>query len=113
MTFGHMAQQTRKSATIFGVRFRQARLRAGLSQKEVGVLAGIDEFVASSRINQYERGVHTPDHATACKLARVLRVPAAFLYSDDDRIAELLLAVAHLTSHQIRQLAHRLTAQVS
>lgn len=108
-----MAQQRRNAGTIFAVRFRQARLRAGLSQKEVGVLAGIDEFVASSRINQYERGVHTPDHATACKLARVLRVPTAFLYSDDDRIAELLLAVEHLTSHQVRQLAKRLAAQGS
>jgi transcriptional regulator with XRE-family HTH domain len=66
-----------------------------------------------SRINQYERGVHTPDHATACKLARVLRVPTAFLYSDDDRIAELLLAVEHLTAHQVRQLAKRLAAQGS
>jgi transcriptional regulator with XRE-family HTH domain len=108
-----MAQQRRKAGTIFAARFRQARLRAGLSQKEVGVLAGIDEFVASSRINQYERGVHTPDHATACKLARVLRVPTAFLYSDDDRIAELLLAVEHLTAHQVRQLAKRLAAQGS
>ena len=113
MTFGHMAQLTRKGGTIFGVRFRQARLRAGLSQKEVGVLAGIDEFVASSRINQYERGVHTPDHSTACKLARVLSVPTAFLYSDDDRIADPLLAVANATPHQVRQLARRLTEKGS
>jgi transcriptional regulator with XRE-family HTH domain len=111
MTFGHMAQLTRSGATVFGKRFRQARLRTGLSQKAVGMAAGIDEFVASSRINQYERGVHAPDYATACKLARVLGVPTAFLYSDDERIAELLLALAQLTSNQVKQLVQRLTAQ--
>lgn len=53
---------------------------------------GIDAFVASTRINRYELGIHRPDLLTVRKLARVLDVPAAFFFADeDDEIAELLL----------------------
>jgi transcriptional regulator with XRE-family HTH domain len=41
--------------------WKEARLRAGISQEKLGVLAGIDEASASARMNQYERGKHTPD----------------------------------------------------
>ncbi|CAB5722845.1 Helix-turn-helix [Delftia tsuruhatensis] len=76
----------------WGARLKQARLAAGLSQKMLGVEAGIDSFVASARINRYELGVHKPDLLTARKLAQVLQVPMAFFYSDaDDEVAELLL----------------------
>ena len=37
-------------------RLKEARLRSGLSQEKLGVLAGIDEASASARMNQYERG---------------------------------------------------------
>ncbi len=46
-------------------RLKEARLRAGLSQQKLGILAGIDEATASARMNQYERGIHTPDFALA------------------------------------------------
>lgn len=74
----------------WGVRLKQARLAAGLSQKTLGVEAGIDQFVASTRINRYELGVHKPDLLTAKNLAKVLRVPAAFFYAEDDEIADLI-----------------------
>ena len=74
----------------WGVRLKQARLVAGLSQKTLGVEAGIDQFVASTRINRYELGVHKPDLLTAKNLAKVLRVPAAFFYAEDDEIADLI-----------------------
>lgn len=35
---------------IFCKRLKEARLAAGLSQKKLGIAAGIDEFVASTRI---------------------------------------------------------------
>lgn len=75
----------------WGARLKQARLAAGLSQKMLGIEAGIDAFVASTRINRYELGIHKPDLLTVRKLAQVLKVPVAFFYADtDDEIADLL-----------------------
>jgi len=81
-------------------RLKAARERAGFSQKALGVLAGIDEFVASPRINQYERGVHTPGFQMAQRLAHKLNVPTAYLYADSDAEAELLLAFRELTEKE-------------
>ncbi|MGE4329334.1 helix-turn-helix domain-containing protein [Diaphorobacter sp.] len=75
----------------WGARLKQARLAAGLSQKMLGIEAGIDAFVASTRINRYELGIHRPDLLTVRKLAKVLDVPVAFFFADEeDEIAELL-----------------------
>ncbi|MEQ6438188.1 helix-turn-helix transcriptional regulator [Comamonas sp. w2-DMI] len=75
----------------WGARLKQARLAAGLSQKMLGIEAGIDAFVASTCINRYELGIHKPDLLTVRRLAAVLQVPVAFFYADtDDEIAELL-----------------------
>lgn len=67
------------------------RLAKGLSQKKVGILAGIDEFVASTRINRYEKGVHQASLEVAQKLAKVFDVPLAFFYTEDDDLASLLM----------------------
>jgi len=72
-------------------RLKQARLMRGLSQKQLGILAGIDRFVASARMNQYERGVHAPDFKTVIALAKVLQVPTAYLFCIEDDLAELIL----------------------
>ncbi|MFM9428995.1 transcriptional regulator with XRE-family HTH domain [Variovorax sp. GrIS 2.14] len=74
----------------WGARLKQARIAAQLSQKQLGVQAGIDQFVASTRVNRYELGVHKPDYLTAQNLAKVLGVSAAFLYAPEDEIAGLL-----------------------
>lgn len=73
-------------------RLREARLKAGLSQERLGVLAGIDEMSASARMNQYERDKHAPDWLTVQRLAGVLQVPVAYFYAEDDALAEMLLA---------------------
>ncbi len=73
-------------------RLKEARTALGLSQKQLGIEAGLDEFVASTRINRYEVGVHAPDYPMAIRLARVLRVPVAFLYCDNDELAQMILA---------------------
>ncbi|CAE6871507.1 helix-turn-helix domain-containing protein [Paraburkholderia domus] len=77
--------------SVFGGRLKEARLRANLSQKRLGIAAGLDEFVASTRINRYELGIHKVDYPFACKLAAVLSVPVAYFYSEDDELAELIL----------------------
>ncbi|WP_226093619.1 helix-turn-helix transcriptional regulator [Dickeya oryzae] len=77
---------------VFCQRLKQAKLAKGLSQKKLGIAAGIDEFVASTRINRYEKGVHEASIDTAQQLADALDVPLAFFYTADDQLAELMLA---------------------
>ena len=59
-------------------------------------LAGIDEFSASARVNQYERGVHMPNYSTATRLAEVLDVPVSYLYEPNNKMAELILEASRL-----------------
>lgn len=54
-------------------------------------MAGIDKFVASARMNQYERGVHSPDFKTVVALSGVLKVPTAFLFCIEDELAKEIL----------------------
>jgi transcriptional regulator with XRE-family HTH domain len=83
-------------SSVFSKRLRKAREDAGLSQKELGILAGLDPFVASTRINRYEQGVHAADLATAKRLAKALGVPLAYLYADNDRLARMIRAFSAL-----------------
>jgi transcriptional regulator with XRE-family HTH domain len=76
----------------FPKRLKEARLAKGLSQKKLGILAGMDQFAASPRMNQYEKGVHSPDFQTVRALAKVLEVPTAYFYCEEDELAGLILA---------------------
>jgi transcriptional regulator with XRE-family HTH domain len=89
-------------------RIKQARLKAGLSQKQLGIAAGIDEFSASPRINQYERGKHTPDFTMAERLAGALGVPTPFLYASNEELAELILLFERLPSREKRRIMNEL-----
>lgn len=68
-------------------RLKEARERAGLSQRELGLRAGMDPGSASARVNQYERGRHTPDFGTLASIAQVLNVPVAYFYAVEDGLA--------------------------
>lgn len=83
--------------SVIARRLKEARLLAGLSQERLGILAGIDEFSASARMNQYERGKHTPDLLTVERVAAVLGVPVPYFYATDETIAELLLLFGGLS----------------
>ena len=89
---------------VWRKRLKEARLALGLSQKQLGVQAGLDEFVASARINRYEVGVHAPDYPMAVRLARVLGLPVAYLYCDNDELAQMMLAF-HRASKAARRRA--------
>lgn len=91
-----MNKDAKFALPIFSRRMKTARERLGISQTELGVRAGIDEFCASARINQYERGKHAPDFLTVCNLAKVLSVPAAYFYTEDDNLAELIMLFGKL-----------------
>src|SRR3989338_8407525 len=94
-------------------RLKAARLRAKLSQRHLCIAAGIDEFSASPRINQYERGKHTPDFHTAERLAKVLGCPTTYLYTREDDLAELILQWADLPERQKRRLLSQLRSEKS
>lgn len=96
---------------IFCQRLKAARLAAGLSQKQLGIRAGLDEFVASTRINRYEVGVHEPDLSMAQRLAEVLEVPLAYFYAQDDRLARCILGFAALAPSEQDALLAQLPAQ--
>lgn len=80
----------KRNIPVYGRRLREAREAKGLSQKTLGIEAGIDEFVASTRVNRYEAGVHQPDYQTLTNLAEVLELPTAYFYAEDDRLARLI-----------------------
>lgn len=77
---------------VLSRRLKQARERKGLSQKQLGIAAGLDRFVASTRVNRYERGVHQPDPVTVQRMADALGVPVAYLFASDERLARMILA---------------------
>jgi transcriptional regulator with XRE-family HTH domain len=72
-------------------RLKEARLAAGLSQKSLGIAAGMDQFSASSRMNQYETGKHVPDYHTLERIAKVLNVPTAYFYAENDKLAVAII----------------------
>ena len=92
-------------------RLKQARLKCGISQRNLGIAAGIDPTSASARMNQYERGKHVPDFDTLTKLSAVLDVPVTFFYCTDDADAEFQLNYHQLQSQQqsqVKQLLQRI-----
>lgn len=91
---------------IFCKRLKEARLAAGLSQKRLGIAAGIDEFVASTRINRYEKGVHEADIHTAQKLAQTLNVPLAYFYVENDQLAAIVMNFDKLSKEDKEKIIH-------
>lgn len=98
-----------EEVSTFARRLREAREAIGISQKQLGVLAGIDQFVASARINQYERSKHLPDLLTAQRLAVELRIPVSFLYEPNDDLAALIRIAGSLPKSKIRALIKHLS----
>jgi len=73
----------------FGVRLREARLAAGLSQSELEELSGIPK----ARLSRYENGHVEPSIQTLARLARALNVSEASLLGDERASQEQLLQV--------------------
>jgi transcriptional regulator with XRE-family HTH domain len=91
--------------SVVARRLKEARLRAGLSQKQLGIKAGIDEFSASARVNQYERGKHMPDLQTLTRLAEVLRIPVPYFYCDDPDLADFIAKFSGLSRAERRRVS--------
>ena len=90
--------------SIVAQRLKEARLQVGISQKQLGILAGIDAFSASARINQYERGKHMPDLQTLTRLAAVMGVPVPYFYCQDAELAGVIVKFVALGKAQKKRL---------
>lgn len=55
-------------------------------------------------MSRYETGVHEPPFPLAEKIAKVLGIPAAYLYCNDDRLAEIMLIYTALADDQRQSL---------
>jgi transcriptional regulator with XRE-family HTH domain len=71
-------------------RLKEVRLTYGLSQKKLGILAGIDAHSASARMNQYELGKHVPNFSILQNIGKALGYPASFFTSNDDLMAHII-----------------------
>lgn len=96
---------------FFALRLRKTRLAVGFSQRELGRQIGLLEEVVSSRVTRYELGTSEPDFATIEKLARALNVPIAYLLTEDETLAEIVLAASALSPARQRELAAELKAE--
>jgi transcriptional regulator with XRE-family HTH domain len=106
-----MGTKIRKQITsCFGKRMREARNRLGMPQDRLGVLIGLDEGCSSARISRYETGVHEPPFDVARKIARTLKVPVAYLFCEDDWMADMILSLDALTAGERAQMGYRLNA---
>jgi transcriptional regulator with XRE-family HTH domain len=79
---------------------RERREALGLAQEKVGVAIGLDESSARARISRYELGVHEAPVPTAKQIASALKVPLAYLYCEDDSMANLLVALNELNTKE-------------
>jgi transcriptional regulator with XRE-family HTH domain len=90
---------------IIAKRLKQARERAGISsQKKLGLLAGIGESSASSRMNHYEQGANEPKLRDMTRMGDVVGIPAPYFYCEDDQLAHLILKFGTLDEAQKSQL---------
>ena len=90
-------------ANVLAQRIRQAREAIVLPQDKLGVLIGLDEGCSSARISRYESGKHQPPLKTAQLLASKLGVPTAYLFCEDDLLAEAILKLARLSKSKLAQ----------
>lgn len=82
------------------LRLKEARKKAKISQKALGVRIGMDESSASPRMNQYEKGKHAPDLQTLKLIADELNVPLSYFFCEDELSAHLAIAINGLTPLQ-------------
>ena len=79
------------------IRLKEARKLKKISQMELGIRAGMAEHVASPRMNQYEKGVHSPDIELLRRIAKELDVPLSYFFCDDKTSAEIVKQLEKLS----------------
>ncbi len=87
-------------------------MAAGLSQRELGIHAGMDPSVASPRINQYERSKHLPDPLILERLGAVLDRPLPYFYALDEDMASIITLFHRAKAAKRKQCLTDLRTQV-
>ncbi len=81
-----------------GRRIRHYRMLRGMTQKALGIAAGLPSETADIRIAQYESGARTPKYALLCTLAEALGVSPSALdiphIKNREALNQLLLVLA-------------------
>ena len=77
--------------SILGKRLKEARLKSGMSQEQLGLHAGLEVESASARMNRYERGTRVPTVDLMGRISNVLDLPLTYFYSADEDEANLLV----------------------
>ena len=103
-----MARIASKS-NLFGRRLLEARLQFGIPQDKLGVMIGLDESCSSARMSRYENGVHEPPFKTIEKIASTLKVPVAYFFCDDDKLAKIIKCYESLNEKNRQSLNDFLT----
>lgn len=64
----------------------------------------MDASSASPRMNQYEKGKHTPDIQTLKLIADELGVPLNYFFCEDESSAELACMISEMTESKRKKL---------
>jgi len=95
--------KTASNSNLFSRRLREARLQFGIPQDKLGVMIGLDESCSSARMSRYENGIHEPPFKTIEKIASALKLPTAYFFCEDDKLAKIINRY-QFSSEQNRQL---------
>jgi len=81
-------------------RLKQARKKAKITQKDLGIKIGMEPSSASGRMNHYEKGRHTPDITALQRMADELGVPLNYFFCENDSAAELACLIDKLSEDE-------------
>ncbi|MGK0271548.1 MAG: transcriptional regulator with XRE-family HTH domain [Cocleimonas sp.] len=98
-----------KNTNPLPFRLKQARTAKGISQKQLGIQLGMEIGTASARMNQYEKGKHTPDYKTLKAMADELGVPVAYFFCESEKSAKLLCLLDQMTDDEKDYLIEQLS----
>ena len=93
-------------------RLKQARKKAKITQKDLGIKIGMEPSSASGRMNHYEKGRHTPDVTALQRMADELNVPLNYFFCEDDNTAELACLIDKLSEEDKLLLINKLSSDV-
>jgi transcriptional regulator with XRE-family HTH domain len=90
------------------IRLKEARTRANISQRDLGIRIGLEPGSASGRMNHYEKGRHTPDLQTLKRIAEELGVPLNYFFCESDEMAKFVILFELLTEQEKTKLLSEL-----
>ncbi|HDI3133426.1 TPA: helix-turn-helix transcriptional regulator [Vibrio cholerae] len=91
-------------------RLKEARKKAGITQKDLGIRIGMEPSSASGRMNHYEKGRHVPDLGTLERMAEELNVPLNYFFCRNELSAELACVIDKMSDEEKAALLEKLIA---